>query len=269
MACVKFSQLSNPGFICGLFETVQFAIVFSALIHDMDHNGVSNLQLIKEESRVAALYDNKSVAEQNSVDLAWQVLSSPEYKDLMGTICASESDYTRFRQLVVNSVLATDIFDKELVEFRNNRWKRAFHPETAEDHDNNNDLKATIVIEHIIQASDVGHTMQHWHMYQKWNQRLFFEMYEAYLNGRGDKDPSEGWYKGELWFFDNYVIPLGKKLKECKVFGVASDECLNYALQNRREWEAKGEDVVKQFIAKYKEQHQQVSSGSESAEENV
>jgi hypothetical protein len=27
--------------------------------------------------------------------------------------------------------------------------------------------KATIVIEHLIQASDVSHTMQHWHVYQK------------------------------------------------------------------------------------------------------
>ena len=31
------------------------------------------------------------------------------------------------------------------------------------------DRKATIVIEHIIQASDVSHTMQHWHVYQRWN----------------------------------------------------------------------------------------------------
>jgi hypothetical protein len=29
-------------------------------------------------------------------------------------------------------------------------------------------MKATIVIEHIIQASDVAHTMQHRHVYQKW-----------------------------------------------------------------------------------------------------
>ena len=27
----------------------------------------------------------------------------------------------------------------------------------------------------------------------------------AYKSGRG-KDPSEGWYKGELWFFDNYIM---------------------------------------------------------------
>ena len=228
------------------------------MIHDLDHTGVSNFQLIKEGARIATLYENKSVAEQNSVELAWQVITSPDYNELLSTICATDSEMKRFRQLMVNSVLATDIFDKELVEFRNNRWMKAFHPDHASEDDdaNDDDLKATIVIEHIIQASDVGHTMQHWHMYQKWNQRLFFEMYEAYLNGRGDKDPSLGWYKGELWFFDNYIIPLGMKLKQCKVFGVASDECLNYALQNRKEWEQKGEAIVEDFVTKYKEKHQ-------------
>jgi hypothetical protein len=93
------------------------------------------------------------------------------------------------------------------------------------------------------------------HIYQKWNQRLFYEMYSAYRAGRADNDPSVAWYEGELWFYDNYVvsepklslrlslpsacanqkrpsqfnslnhgsfqIPLAKKLKECGVFGVA------------------------------------------------
>lgn len=73
-------------------------------------------------------------------------------------------------------------------------------------------------------------------------------MYSAFRAGRGgDKDPSEGWYAGELWFYDNYVIPLAKKLKDCGVFGVASAECLTYALDNRREWAAKGEAIVKRM----------------------
>ena len=88
----------------------------------------------------------------------------------------------------------------------------------------------------IIQASDVSHTMQHWHIYRKWNKRLFTEMYVAFRQGRMAKDPSTFWYKGEIGFFDNYIIPLAKKLKECNVFGVSSDECLNYAIQNRNEW---------------------------------
>jgi hypothetical protein len=32
------------------------------------------------------------------------------------------------------------------------------------------------------------------------------------------------WYKGEIGFLDFYIIPLAKKLKDCGVFGVSSDE---------------------------------------------
>ena len=66
--------------------------------------------------------------------------------------------------------------------------------------------------------------MQHWHVYQKWNKQLFKEMYCAFLDGRMGKDPGTFWYKGEIGFFDNYIIPLAKKLKDCGVFGVSSDE---------------------------------------------
>jgi hypothetical protein len=73
-------------------------------------------------------------------------------------------------------------------------------------------------------------------------------MYLSFKDGRTDTDPSPGWYKGELWFFDNYVIPLAKKLKDCGVFGVCSDECLNYAMENRRMWEVHGEEVVANML---------------------
>jgi len=146
-------------------------------------------------------------------------------------------------------ILATDIFDKEWNEQRTNRWQRAFHHHD-EDLPNfvTKDFRAMVVMEHIIQASDVSHTMQHWHIYQKWNCNLFFEMYEAYKNGRMDSDPRISWYHGELHLFDNYIIPLAKKLQECNVFGASSDECLAYALKNREEWEEKGEEIVKSRI---------------------
>jgi hypothetical protein len=92
--------------------------------------------------------------------------------------------------------------------------------------------------------------LQHWQIYLNWNARLFQEMYTAFLTGRTDKDPSPGWYKGEIWFFDNYVIPLAKKLKTCGVFGVTSDEYLNYALNNRAHWKANGELFVEELKEK-------------------
>ncbi len=52
------------------------AIVFSALIHDVDHRGVSNTQLGKEEPEMGQYYKHKSIAEQNSLDIAWDLLMS-------------------------------------------------------------------------------------------------------------------------------------------------------------------------------------------------
>jgi hypothetical protein len=69
------------------------------------------------------------------------------------------------------------------------------------------------------------------------------------MAGRMDNDPSENWYKGEMGFFDFYIIPLAKKLADCGVFGKSSDEYLNYARSNRREWEARGQEVVAEMIA--------------------
>jgi len=38
------------------------AIIFSALCHDADHRGVSNVQMGTEEKEMALLYENKSIA---------------------------------------------------------------------------------------------------------------------------------------------------------------------------------------------------------------
>ena len=234
----------------------QFAIMISTLVHDVDHTGVSNQQRGREEPELAKRYHDKSVAEQNSIELAWDLFMLPKFSNLQRAIFSTEDDVRRFRQLIVNLVMATDIFDATQKATRNMRWEKVFHSDLKEKVDDAEyrNLKATIVIEHIIQAADVSHTMQHWQVYTKWNERLFNEMYRAFENGRSPNDPSQGWYKGELWFFDNYVIPLAKKLEECGVFGVTSDECLNYALENRREWEVKGEQIVHDMVERVKAQ---------------
>lgn len=243
-----------------------FAIVFSGLIHDVDHKGVSNLQLSKEEPSLASRYRYKSIAEQNSVDIAWELLMSSSFDTLRQALFPTLSDLLKFRQVVVNTVLATDIFDKQRADSRKERWNRVFgggegkdtcdtNPPSPKEGEGSTEVsvvsqntRATIVLEHIIQASDVSHTMQHWHVYIKWNRKLFEELHLAHKKGRMEADPAAFWYTGELAFFDNYVIPLANKLRECQVFGASSDEYLNYALSNRREWEAKGETIVKEMV---------------------
>eukprot|EP00934_Nitzschia_sp_Nitz4_P004508 Nitzschia sp. Nitz4//scaffold87_size112219//63226//66821//NITZ4_004078-RA/size112219-augustus-gene-0.60-mRNA-1//-1//CDS//3329559381//4498//frame0 len=230
------------------------ACSFAALIHDADHPGVPNMQLVKEGTEFAKMYHERSVAEQRSVDVAWDLLMAAQYNELRDAICGTPEELVRFRELVVNSVMATDIMDKELIGLRNQRWEKAFDVNNGDSPVDNMNRKATIVIEHLIQASDVAHTMQHWHVYRTWNQRLFAEMYRAFKNGRSEKNPVDNWYKGELGFFDFYIIPLAKKLSDCGVFGVSSDEYLNYAIRNREEWAERGEAIVAEMYEEIKEQ---------------
>jgi len=183
------------------------------------------------------------------MSIAWKLLTAVKYKELLEAICATEKELQRFRSLVVNSVMATDIFDKDMKTLRTERWEKAFSGTILEESRKAQiNRKATVVIEHLIQAADVAHTMQHWQVYRKWNMRLYEEMYLAFRSGRAETNPSEFWYEGELGFFDHYIIPLANRLKNCGIFGVSGDAFLNYAQSNREEWERTGKDVIAEFV---------------------
>jgi hypothetical protein len=82
----------------------QFACVFSALIHDVDYQGVPNTQPLADKTDIAAFHKGGSIAEQNSVDLAWELLMNNDYVDLRAAIYVGDGEKVRFRQLVVNLV---------------------------------------------------------------------------------------------------------------------------------------------------------------------
>lgn len=85
-----------------------------------------------------------------------------DFREFREQLYTTQEELIRFRQLVVNSVMATDIMDKELKQLRNARWEKAFSETSESNPTITLHRKATIVIEHLIQASDVAHTMQHW-----------------------------------------------------------------------------------------------------------
>jgi 3'5'-cyclic nucleotide phosphodiesterase len=80
----------------------QFACIFAAIIQDCDHYGVPNAQLVKERLPISQLYGNRSVAEQNSIDIAFKILMEDCYGKLRSAIYSTTFEFVRFRQLVVN-----------------------------------------------------------------------------------------------------------------------------------------------------------------------
>lgn len=125
----------------------QFAVVFSALVHDVGHTGVPNFILAKEEPELAERYGNRCIAEQRSVEVALELLMLPKYDHLRACICGTVEEQKRFRQLLINCVMATDIFEKGLKDQRQIRWDQAFDASKTELTSEDRNRKATIVLE--------------------------------------------------------------------------------------------------------------------------
>lgn len=105
---------------------LQIALLFSALVHDVEHTGVSNRQLVLESDELAILYNDQSVAEQRSLAVAFSELKKEEYKGLMEVLFPRIEDYRRFRKAVINLVLSTDIASPERTQLVKSKWKEAF-----------------------------------------------------------------------------------------------------------------------------------------------
>jgi hypothetical protein len=127
----------------------QFAVVLAALIHAVDHRGISNEALAAEEPEISVKYGGVSLTEQLSFEKAWEKLMSPDFENLRRCLYADAEEKTRFRQVLVNSVIATDHDDEESQAKRQERWDLSFGPATTEDDGNR---KATSVIECLMQA---------------------------------------------------------------------------------------------------------------------
>lgn len=133
---VRFEEPShtsqNFSFGIGEDPRILFAMVFSALIHDLGHTGVPNSVLVEEEDELAILHNDVSVAEQNSLQVAFSMLQKDEFALLKKCICPTPEERKFFRKKVICMVMVTDISDQERIQIVKSRWNAAFPPADEE-----------------------------------------------------------------------------------------------------------------------------------------
>lgn len=288
------------------------ALVFSALIHDVEHQGVSNKQLVDENNPLAIKYDGKSVAEYNSLDVGRMLLEQEKYSNLRRCMFGDasclppqaakvvNSNVTLFQDILLATIQATDISSKDRLERISEKWIEAFEKKkpngqcscgsvapsvpsapvakgrrpsrrsslhtrayfqqrearsmssndvlsmgkcefcSEQDYSQLDYLKASTVLEQMIQTADVAHTMQSWEVFMKWNTKLYDELWSAKLKGRGP-DVSANWFNGQMGFFDHYILPLAKRLEQSGVFGKSGEIFARNLEKNRTRWLEEGE----------------------------
>jgi 3'5'-cyclic nucleotide phosphodiesterase len=96
------SELYKKSFGIAADPMAQFSIAFAALVCDVDHPLVTNSQLVREGSRLARVYKNASIAEQNSLSTAWDLFMDSMFCELRHAIYSSRQEFDHFRQVLVN-----------------------------------------------------------------------------------------------------------------------------------------------------------------------
>lgn len=155
------------------------SLIFSAIIHDVEHTGKTNNFHIQSYSKLALCYNDYSVQENYHLYRAFCVLKEENHNILRSL---TEEEFHEFRKLSVNMVLGTDMskhFDK-LKEVKKilaspNPWDQI-----------KNDKKPK-VLSLLLHTADVSHPGKKWDLHEQWTMRLIEEFFR-----QGDREKELG-----------------------------------------------------------------------------
>lgn len=103
-----------------------FGLLFAALIHDVEHMGVTNQQMVQEDDQLALQFNDTSIHEQRSLHLAFREFLKDSYSELRTILFETSENYRQFRSLVINAVLSTDLGSPERAQVNKSKWLEAF-----------------------------------------------------------------------------------------------------------------------------------------------
>ena len=164
-----------------------FVLLFSALIHDLDHPGHSNMMEISNNSKMARLYNDQSVIENNSICIAYNLVHDI---NLFSDLTTEMQGMLRTR--CVELVLATDISPPSgkdramLVEAKWNAMVQAMGNSggsVGSEASGGVDCEFKIVTTEqrqrvsimLLNIADLGSAMQPVNVFSNWSQRLYIE----------------------------------------------------------------------------------------------
>eukprot|EP00970_Alexandrium_tamarense_P015294 scaffold4962_cov237-Alexandrium_tamarense.AAC.2 len=118
---------------------------------------------------------------------------------------------------------ALDLAGSTIEPFNSNKLRSSVNSNSdmdfllEDDLDDVDEFKATVVLEQMLRAADVGALLQDWNNWIKWSTRLYKELKNGHLANRGE-DPNADWFDNQIKFVDFYILPLAKNLGMMGVF---------------------------------------------------
>lgn len=232
-----------------------FIFLFSSLIHDVGHTGLTNAQISIEKHPYNDLYDSHNQLERHSLDLAFNVLERAEFKPVRqhlfgieGTKSYSLKSQT-FQEAVTTIILRTDISDvarkKERLDMVNQLYLNKTIHSSA--------VSPILLLEQLMLIADVGGAIQGWTNYLESSNNLYFEWKFAYESGRLAFDPESNWVEAQSGFLQNYCL---EQLPQLNLYGYPTIATMLEKSTKKilKTWETKGEMEAKKVKSMWQEE---------------
>lgn len=152
---------------CQLSDEQFFAALIAAAIHDFDHPGINNNFLVKTQSYLATLYNDRSVLENIHVSSVFELMKNPAFD-----ILASFSDAQRkeIRDTVIEMVLATDMS-------LHGKYVARIKSRVQEQSNFQNKEDQLLALSIALKMADISNCARPLDIYLKWGGRVSDEFY--------------------------------------------------------------------------------------------
>ncbi|TRY83010.1 hypothetical protein DNTS_011390 [Danionella cerebrum] len=205
------------GCLSGLIPALELmALYVAAAMHDYDHPGRTNAFLVATSAPQAVLYNDRSVLENHHAASAWNLfMSRPEFNFLASL---DHMDFKRFRFLVIEAILATDLkkhFDF-LAEFN-----AKVGDEGCSGIDWTNENDRLLVCQMCIKLADINGPLKCKELHLQWTEGIVNEFYEQLANGEDLQLPSNRLHAPQA-LLQEHLMEGGKQL----TYITASDDII-------------------------------------------
>lgn len=237
-----------------LSKLQMFAVMLSALVHDVDHPGNTNLFEIHTQSRLALRYNDQSVLENHHCSVAFQIMKEPR-ANVLGTLPAVYAAETR--KIMISCILATDMS----VHFQLVDEIKSKISDGCDFNDNNDRLFLSKILLH---ASDLSNPVRPFHISTAWARNISEE-----FNRQVELETSLGlpvlgfmmttdeksFCKNELGFASFVVAPMWRNLA---ILFPEYDPLVRQLDSNLNSWKSR----IDEFDAKNKQSNEDDKSSN-------
>lgn len=214
--------------------TERFALLLSALGHDLNHPGVTNAFLVNSRHNLAVRYNDNSVLENHH---AATLIAFLELQGCDFIIALSPEQWRALRKMIIPMILATDMTKHFSLMEKFSGIAASYNKEKPE--------HRQLTIEILLHAADVGNPALKFELATEWSLRIIkeFNLQVAEEERRGLPvseflrvgNDLEVIKQHQIGFISNFILPLWELISNA-VPGL--EEFIEAIRENKKNWEA-------------------------------